>query len=79
MGFSLTVRVEGELTYDRFSQVDGGFTGETRPTGDPSDPGYGQPGGPSGPFDPNSPDPGPGGLYGDGQPIKRVTVIGSDE
>ena len=78
-GFSLSVRVEGELTYDRVPQVEEGFTGETRPPGDPSDPGYGLPGGPSGPFDPTSPDPGPGGLYGDGQPIKRVTAIGSDE
>lgn len=79
VGFSLTVRVEGELTYDRVPQIEDGFTGPTRPPGDPSDPGYGQPGGLSGPFDPNGPDPGPGGVYGDGQPIKRVTVIGSDE
>jgi len=79
VGFSLSVRVEGELTYDRVPTVEVAFTGETRPPGLPTDPGYGTPGGPSGPFDPSSPGPGAGGLYGDGQPIKRVTVIGSDE
>ncbi len=79
VGFSLTVRVEGELTQDRVPVVLPGFTGSTRPPGLPSDPGWGTPGGATGPFDPNSPNPGPGGLYGDGQPLKRVTVIGADE
>lgn len=74
VGFSVTIRIEGELTSDRVPKVTSGFVGTTRPPGGP-----GGIGDPTGPFDPNSPDPGDGGLYGDGQPLKRVTSMGSDE
>jgi len=77
VGYSLSVRVEGEATLDREAKIDRVFTGTTRPPGNPGDPSG--PTDPTGPFDPNSPDPGPGGLYGDGRPMKRVTATGSDE
>jgi hypothetical protein len=78
-GFSLTVRVEGELTLSSVPQADDVFLGGTTPN-DPNNPGnpY-DPNNPANPGDPANPDPGPGGIYADGQPIKRVTVIGSDE
>jgi len=67
-GYSVSLRVEGELTLDKVPKVVPGFVGGTQP--DPIEP-----------VDPNNPgpDPGGGGLYGDGQPIKRVTAIGRDE
>jgi hypothetical protein len=72
VGYSLSLRVEGELTLDRVEQIDKSFTGETRPP-------TGGPGEPSGPYDPDNPDPGEGGLYGEGLPCRRVTMYGSDE
>jgi len=75
-GFSLSLRVEGELTRDRIPQVENPFLGDVtdRPPTGPGDPG-----GPGGPFDPSDPDPGPGGLYADGQPYKRITAMEPDE
>lgn len=71
IGYSLTLRVEGEITLNRVERVGKSFTGETRPPTDPNNP--------SGPYDPDNPDPGDGGLYGEGLPDRRVTVYGSDE
>lgn len=77
-GFSLSLRIEGELTWDRVPQTDTPFLGEVTPR--PPDPGGpGNPGEPGGPFDPTDPDPGEGGLYADGQPCKRLTVMERDE
>jgi hypothetical protein len=73
VGLSVSLRVEGELTLDRIPQTSRPFTGPTHPNEG------GNPGEPGGPFDPSDPDPGDGGLYGSGEPCKRVTVIGSDE
>lgn len=72
-GFSLSVRVEAELTGNAVPQINDSFTGGTVPA-DPNNPGN-----PFEPGRPTEPDPGPGGLYGDGQPIKRVTATGRDE
>jgi hypothetical protein len=79
VGFSATVRVEGELTLDRTPQIVPAFVGATTPY-DPSNPEspY-NPGDPTDPTNPGDPIPGPGGLYADGQPTKRVTAVGSDE
>jgi hypothetical protein len=78
-GFSATVRVEGELTLDRVPVISSPFTGELVPY-DPNDPTSPfNPGDPTDPDNPGDPDPGPGGYWADGQPIKRVTVIGSNE
>jgi hypothetical protein len=76
IGYSLTLRIEGELTLDRVERVGKSFTGETRP---PDGGGGVGPGDPSGPYDPDNPDPGDGGLYGEGLPCRRVTMYGSDE
>ena len=83
VGFSLTMRVEGELTFDRVPTTNRVFTGTPLPPGTgPGDPGFppdfpggGDPGDPNGGY----PDPGPGGIYADGQPCKRVTMYGGDE
>lgn len=72
-GFSASIRVEGEMTGSRVPQITPGFTGPVVPY-DPNNPGN-----PFVPGNPTEPNPGPGGLYGDGQPTKRVTAIGSDE
>jgi len=72
-GFSLSVRIEGEMTLGNTPIITPGFTGPTVPY-DPNNPGN-----PFEPGNPTEPNPGPGGLYGDGQPAKRVTAIGSDE
>ena len=72
-GFSLSVRIEGEMTLERTPIIVPSFTGPTVPY-DPNNPGN-----PFEPGNPTEPNPGPGGLYGDGQPTKRVTAIGSDE
>jgi len=74
VGYSLTLRIEGELTLNRVERIGKSFTGETRPPV-----GGGGPGDPTGPYDPDNPDPGSGGLYGDGLPCRRVTMYGSDE
>jgi len=75
-GFSLSLRIEGELTWDRVPTTETPFTGGTtiRPPTGP-----GNPGEPGGPFNPTDPDPGSGGLYADGQPCKRITVMERDE
>lgn len=78
-GFSVSVRIEGELTGDRVPVIVPGFTGSTVPN-DPANPGNPfDPNNPANPGDPANPDPGPGGLYGDGQPTKRLTATGRDE
>lgn len=82
-GFSVNFRVEGELSFDRVPTVERVFIGTPLPPGvGPGDPGF-PPGFPGGgdPGDPNGgyPDPGPGGIYADGQPCKRVTAYGGDE
>ena len=92
-GYSLSLKVEGELTLDREPICIPAFTGTqtTQPL-----PGYGGPGyqlvpGPGGyglvsadangvPLSPGgvqNPDPGEGGLYGTGRPIVRTGVYGS--
>jgi hypothetical protein len=84
VGASLTVRVEGELTNEKIGYCVPGFTGGTIPDGGTAGGGGG---GPPGPVDPTGPgeQPVPGGgidgdaLSGDGQPAKRITVIGTDE
>jgi len=84
VGKSMTIRVEGELTNDKIGYCIPGFIGDTIPDG--GDAGGGTDG-PPGPVDPNGsgeqPVPGgeidPGALSGDGQPAKRVTVIGPEE
>lgn len=58
-GYSITIRIEGELTEDRIPQVEQAFTGglsDTPPTGTPVNPDL-----PS------------NGLYGDGEPAVRVS------
>lgn len=71
-GYSMTLRVEGELTLNRGAQVAPGFVGQTVPGGAGAAGAAGGAGG--GPIDP-----GPDGLIGDGLPIRRVTVMGSEE
>lgn len=61
-GFSLTIKVEGELTLDREQFSVPAFTGTRTP--EPL-PGHG---------DEDEPDPGPGGLYGTGHPIIRSGI-----
>ena len=86
VGFSMSMRVEGELTFDRIPQITRSFVGSPLPPGvGPGDPGFpptfpggGGPGG-TGPGGVPLPDPGPGGIYADGQPCKRVTLVGGDE
>lgn len=63
-GFSLTVKIEGELTLDREAFAVSAFTG-TRTTEPLPGPGGG-----------DEPDPGPGGLFGTGQPIIRSGIYG---
>lgn len=73
-GLSVSIRIEGELTLDRVPETTAPFTGPTLP---PTDPGN-----PDNPFDPDNPDTPdlpPGGLYGSGQPCKRITALGIDE
>jgi hypothetical protein len=72
-GYSVTIRVEGELTLDKVGQVYTAFTGQTV---DRVPPGTGGPGDPT---TDGTVDPGPGGLIGDGQPTRRVTAMGSEE
>lgn len=67
-GYSLTIRVEGELTLDRMPITETPFTGTQTPT-PPVGP-------PATPENPNLP---PGGLYGDGLPCVRVTVMENDK
>lgn len=67
-GYSLTIRVEAELTLDREPFTVNAFTGNTDENpipGIPGNPDY--PGG--------NPDLPPGGLYGDGRPAVRVTPL----
>jgi hypothetical protein len=65
-GYSLTIRVEAELTLDKEPYTVPGFTGTTNEDPIPGTPEY--PGG--------NPDLPPGGLYGDGRPTIRVTHLG---
>jgi hypothetical protein len=84
VGKSMTIRVEGELTNEKIGYCVPGFIGGTVPDGGASGGGGA---GPPGPVDPTGPgeQPVPGGeidgdaLSGDGQPAKRITVIGPDE
>lgn len=92
-GYSLAVRVEGELTLDREPECLPAFTGTqtTEPLPGSGGPGYQLVPGPGGygrvPADANgiplcpggvqNPDPGDGGLYGTGRPIIRTGVYGS--
>lgn len=73
-GFSLTIRVEGELTLDRVPSTVTAFTGgvSTTPPPLPGNPDY-----PNGNPDlPGYPD---GGLYGTGAPNIRDTLLEDDE
>lgn len=74
-GYSINVRVEGELTGSRVPELAPAFTGGLLPPGT----GPVNPGDPDDPDNPGDPDPGTGGRFGEGQPIKRVTLIGADE
>lgn len=75
-GFSVTLRVEGELTFDRIPSISRAFTGGQLPPGvGPGDPGFPSPF----PGGDDLPDPGEAGIYADGQPCKRITPIGGDE
>jgi hypothetical protein len=84
VGYSLTMRVEGELTNEKIGYCVPAFTGGTVPDGGTSGGGGS---GPPGPVNPDGPgeQPVPGGgmepdaLSGDGQPAKRITVIGPTE
>ncbi|MGD9725615.1 MAG: hypothetical protein AB7L09_03345 [Nitrospira sp.] len=94
-GYSLSVRVEGELTLDREPKCISAFTGtqSTEPLPGAGGPGYQLVPGPGGyglvPADENgiplagggtqNPDPGVGGLYGTGSPIIRTGVYGSNQ
>jgi len=87
-GFSLTIRVEGELTNSKVPIVVPGFVGTTIPDGGTAGGTGDGPGtGPPGPVDPEGtgeqPLPGggidPNALSGDGQPAKRVTAMREDE
>lgn len=69
-GYSVSLRIEGELTNSRVPEIQTGFVGQTVPGGS----GVPSGGGNSG----DGIDPGPGGLIGDGQPTKRVTVQGRE-
>jgi hypothetical protein len=71
-GFSVTIRIEGELTLDRGPVIVPGFVGNTVPGGAGA---AGAAAGAAG----GGIDPGPGGLIGDGLPTRRVTVMGSEE
>jgi len=64
-GFALTIRVEAELTLDKEPFTNSSFTGTTSPQPIPGTPSY-----PDG-----STDLPPGGLYGDGLPSVRVTLL----
>lgn len=64
-GFALTIRVEAELTLEKEPITVNGFTGETSVDPIPGTPGY--PGG--------NPDLPPGGVYGDGLPRIRTTLL----
>jgi hypothetical protein len=64
-GYSLTIRVEAELTLDKEPQTAPSFVGNTEEDPIPGTPEY--PGG--------NPDLPPGGLYGDGRPAVRVTPL----
>jgi hypothetical protein len=92
-GYSMSLRVEGELTLDREPVCIPSFTGTqtTEPLPGAGGPGYQLVPGPGGyglvPADINgiplcpsgiqNPDPGTGGLYGTGTPIIRTGVYGS--
>ena len=92
-GYSLAIRVEGELTLDREPICVTSFTGTqtTAPLPGVGGPGYQLVPGPGGnglvPADDNgiplsnggvqNPDPGNGGLYGTGTPIIRTGIYGS--
>lgn len=92
-GFSLSVRVEGEMTLEKEPVCIPAFTGTqtTEPLPGTGGPGYQLVPGPGGyglvPADANgiplcpggvqNPDPGDGGLYGTGRPIIRTGVYGS--
>jgi len=94
-GYSLSVRVEGELTLGKEAVCIPAFTGAqtTSPLPGNGGPGYQLVPGPGGyglvPADINGiplcpagvmdPDPGPGGLYGTGGPIIRTGVYGSTQ
>lgn len=71
-GYSMTLRVEGELTLNRGPQIASSFLGSTIPGGQGAAGGAAGAGG--GPIDP-----GPGGLIGDGLTTRRVTMMGSEE
>jgi len=64
-GYSLTIRVEAELTLDKEPYTVDGFTGGTSELPIPGTPDY--PGG--------NPDLPPGGLYGSGLPSVRTTLL----
>ena len=72
-GYSLSVRIEGELTNSRVPEVHSAFIGQTVPGG------AGAAGAAAGAAGGGWIDPGPGGLIGDGKPTERVTVQGSEE
>ena len=60
VGFSITVRLEGELTLDRMPEEFPAFTGPQIPADE---------------ADPDAPDPGPGGIYTTGRPCITIEVI----
>lgn len=62
-GFSMTVRVQGELTIDRNPVIGTAVTGPTQET----------------PINPDDPDPGAGGLYGTGTTNVTITPSSSLE
>ncbi|MDX1486859.1 MAG: hypothetical protein R3268_01565 [Acidiferrobacterales bacterium] len=75
-GYSLTIRVEAELTLDRIPTCEPAFTGPTSPNPTPGLPGMPNPDGPGNPDYPNgNPDLPPGGLYGTGAPAVRTTFL----
>lgn len=84
VGFSLTLRVEGELTNSRVPIIVPGFTGQTVEDGGTAGGGGGSGGSPPDPEGAGEqPIPGggidPGAISGDGQAAVRVTAMGSEE
>lgn len=76
VGFSLSIKVEGELTSDKGSFTVSAFTGGTSSSPIPGVTNIGDGsinGGPAG--DGADPNPGPGGLYGNGNPIIRIGLV----
>lgn len=72
-GYSVTIRIEGELTLDRTPITAPSFTGPTIPGG------AGAAGAAGGAAGGGGVDPGPGGLIGDGLPTRRITLTGDEE